>query len=175
MWVQRRRGTHFHWACSNSKHYHEKLDKSLLRRFFLKCWCLISPHRIPHGVIISTDVAPVVPTALTCTTSRVWVSPAVGPERPDGNKNGLCSLIASSPHSTTRSKALSCSTTLIYVLHTHVAATQPLSNPAAPCPLVTPRVVFRERWANFQHGDLQDSCYSAEEIPVKYQLIRHTR
>lgn len=144
----------------SSKHYQERPDKSLLRRFVLKRWCLISLHRIPYGVIISTDVAPVVPTALTCTPPRwgenscVWVSPAVGPERPDGSRNGLCSLIASSPHSITQSKALSCSTTLIYVLHTHVAATQPLSNSTAPCWLVTQRLVFRERWANFQHGDL---------------------
>lgn len=93
----------------SSKHYQERPDKSLLRRFLLKRWYLISPHQIPHGVVIGINLALVVHAALARTppaTSCVWVSPAAGPEGADGNRNGLCSRIASSPRALTRSGAL---------------------------------------------------------------------
>lgn len=140
----------------SSKHCQERPDKSLLRRFLLKRWCIISPHQIPHGVIISIHLPLVVHAVLACTPPRIWVSLAMTRASRWRQKRALFvhRILPDILTDTQRSSALLRHAALFYVLSIHATATQPFSNTTAPCWLAALRLVFRERRANFQHGDL---------------------
>lgn len=137
------------------------IGKGLINPFsggsFSKAGVSLPPHQIPHRVIISINLALVVHATLFCSCPHwgeafyVWVSPAAGPEQMETE---MGSAHTSHPPCTQWSGAKLCPTTLIYVWHVHVTATQPFSNTTTPRWLAAPRLVFGEGWANFQPRDL---------------------